>query len=424
MHRTVYNFLTYLALPLVLLRLLWRSRKAPGYRRRWRERLGWYSHQTMLAPGPTLILHAVSVGEVHAAQPLIEQILAARPGLNVVVTTATPTGSARVEKLFGKRVYHVYLPYDLPGAVQRFLSKFSPTVLVLLETELWPNLLRACESVGCKVILANARLSPKSQRSYLRVAVLTQIMLQSMDTVAAQASADGDRFITLGLDPRKLQINGTLKFDVAVNQYQLEQAQVLKSTWAGRPVWIAASTREGEENKVLQAFASVLQQLPHALLVLVPRHPERFHEALTLAELAGFNAQQFSAAMPITLATQVLVGDTMGDMAFYYGLADLAFVGGSLINTGCQNIIEPAAMGLPILTGPSLFNFQAVSELLLTAGGMETVADAETLGARVAALLQHTTVAREMGKKALEVVAANQGATARLCKLILVRLTV
>lgn len=424
MHRTVYNFLTYLALPLVLLRLLWRSRKAPGYRRRWRERLGWYSHQTMLAAGPTLILHAVSVGEVHAAQPLIEQILAARPGLNVVVTTATPTGSARVEKLFGKRVYHVYLPYDLPGAVQRFLSKFSPTVLVLLETELWPNLLRACESVGCKVILANARLSPKSQRSYLRVAVLTQIMLQSMDTVAAQASADGDRFITLGLDPRKLQINGTLKFDVAVNQYQLEQAQVLKSTWAGRPVWIAASTREGEENKVLQAFASVLQQLPHALLVLVPRHPERFHEALTLAELAGFNAQQFSAAMPITLATQVLVGDTMGDMAFYYGLADLAFVGGSLINTGCQNIIEPAAMGLPILTGPSLFNFQAVSELLLTAGGMETVADAETLGARVAALLQHTTVAREMGKKALEVVAANQGATARLCKLILVRLTV
>ncbi|MFN0002471.1 MAG: lipid IV(A) 3-deoxy-D-manno-octulosonic acid transferase [Pseudohongiellaceae bacterium] len=424
MHRTVYNFLTYLALPLVLLRLLWRSRKAPGYRRRWRERLGWYSHQTMLAPGPTLILHAVSVGEVHAAQPLIEQILAARPGLNVVVTTATPTGSARVEKLFGKRVYHVYLPYDLPGAVQRFLSKFSPTVLVLLETELWPNLLQACERVGCKVILANARLSPKSQRSYLRVAVLTQIMLQSMDTVAAQASADGDRFITLGLDPRKLQINGTLKFDVAVNQYQLEQAQVLKSTWAGRPVWIAASTREGEENKVLQAFASVLQQLPHALLVLVPRHPERFHEALTLAELAGFNAQQFSAAMPITLATQVLVGDTMGDMAFYYGLADLAFVGGSLINTGCQNIIEPAAMGLPILTGPSLFNFQAVSELLLTAGGMETVADAETLGARVAALLQHTTVAREMGKKALEVVAANQGATARLCKLILVRLTV
>ena len=424
MHRTVYNFLTYLALPLVLLRLLWRSRKAPGYRRRWRERLGWYSHQTMLAPGPTLILHAVSVGEVHAAQPLIEQILAARPGLNVVVTTSTPTGSARVEKLFGKRVYHVYLPYDLPGAVQRFLSKFSPTVLVLLETELWPNLLQACERVGCKVILANARLSPKSQRSYLRVAVLTQIMLQSMDTVAAQASADGDRFITLGLDPRKLQINGTLKFDVAVNQYQLEQAQVLKSTWAGRPVWIAASTREGEENKVLQAFASVLQQLPHALLVLVPRHPERFHEALTLAELAGFNAQQFSAAMPITLATQVLVGDTMGDMAFYYGLADLAFVGGSLINTGCQNIIEPAAMGLPILTGPSLFNFQAVSELLLTAGGMETVADAETLGTRVAALLQHTTVAREMGKKALEVVAANQGATARLCKLILVRLTV
>ncbi len=424
MHRTVYNFLTYLALPLVLLRLLWRSRKAPGYRRRWRERLGWYSHQTMLAPGPTLILHAVSVGEVHAAQPLIEQILAARPGLNVVVTTSTPTGSARVEKLFGKRVYHVYLPYDLPGAVQRFLSKFSPTVLVLLETELWPNLLQACERVGCKVILANARLSPKSQRSYLRVAVLTQIMLQSMDTVAAQASADGDRFITLGLDPRKLQINGTLKFDVAVNQYQLEQAQVLKSTWAGRPVWIAASTREGEENKVLQAFASVLRQLPHALLVLVPRHPERFHEALTLAELAGFNAQQFSTAMPITLATQVLVGDTMGDMAFYYGLADLAFVGGSLINTGCQNIIEPAAMGLPILTGPSLFNFQAVSELLLTAGGMETVADAETLGARVAALLQHTTVAREMGKKALEVVAANQGATARLCKLILVRLTV
>lgn len=419
MPRIIYSLLTYLLLPIVLLRLLWRARKAPAYRQRWPERLGWYPAALQTHAGPSIVFHAVSVGEVHAAQPLIDAILQARLGLNVIVTAMTPTGSERVTKLFGNRVTHVYLPYDVPGAVQRFLAEFSPSVLVLLETELWPNLIHYSHLRGCKIILANARLSARSQQRYQRFSSLTHSMLQDLDVVLAQAVDDGMRFQQLGLAPAKLQINGTLKFDVAVDGAKVQKAQAFKSDLSERPVWIAASTREGEESKVLQAFALAIQQLPALLLVLVPRHPERFAETHQLAQALGYKALRYSSGQPVGPDIQVLVGDTMGDMQFYYSLADLAFVGGSLVDTGCQNIIEPAALGLPILTGPSLYNFQAASELLCAAGGMEVVADAHALGLRVAALLQAPELLSAIGAKAEAVVATNQGATTRLSKVIL-----
>jgi 3-deoxy-D-manno-octulosonic-acid transferase len=420
--RPLYTLLFYCALPLVFLRLLWRARKAPAYRERWRERLAWYNTAAPAHAGRTVVFHAVSVGETHAAQPLIEKLLQARSDLRVVVTCMTPTGSARIRELFGTRVEHVYLPYDLPGAVDRFLARFDPALLVLLETELWPNLLAGCHARGCKVVLANARLSARSASRYASHAAMTRAMLDALDTVVAQAAADGQRFVSLGLPGNRLLINGSLKFDMVVNREKVQAARDMKARWIGRPVWIAASTREGEDAKVLRAFRIALEQLPRLLLVLVPRHPERFAQAATLARESGFTVQRFSECGGCDADTQVLVGDTMGDMHFYYALANVAFVGGSLVDTGCQNLIEPAALGLPVLSGPSLYNFQAVSDLLREKRGMVVVPDEAALAREVLALFRQPEEARVMGERARQVVAGNQGATERLGALILDRI--
>lgn len=422
MSRPVYTLLFYCALPLIFMRLLWRARRAPAYRQRWRERLGWYDTAVPAHPGRTVVFHAVSVGETHAAQPLIEKLLQARADLRVVVTCTTPTGSARIRELFGTRVEHVYLPYDLPGAVERFLARFDPALLVLLETELWPNLLAACHARGCKVVLANARLSARSASRYASHAALTRSMLDAIDTVVAQAAADGQRFVSLGLPGNRLLINGSLKFDMVVNREKVQAARELKARWRGRPVWIAASTREGEDIKVLRAFRIAQQQLPALLLVLVPRHPERFALAAAMARDSGFSVQRFSEGGSCDADTQVLVGDTMGDMHFYYALANVAFVGGSLVDTGCQNLIEPAALGLPVLSGPSLYNFQAVSDLLREKRGLIVVPDEAALAREVVALINEPEEARVMGERARQVVAGNQGATDRLTALILDRI--
>lgn len=414
-----YTVLFYCALPLIFLRLLWRARRVPAYRERWRERLAFYDSACAPHTGQTVVFHAVSVGETHAAQPLIERLLKARPDLRLIVTCTTPTGSARISELFGGRVEHVYLPYDLPGAVRRFLDRFGPALVVLLETELWPNLLQECSRRGCKVLLANARLSARSASRYASHAALTRAMLGAIDTVVAQAAADGQRFVSLGLPGSRLLINGSLKFDMTVDQDKVQAARALKARWRGRPVWIAASTREGEDAKVLRAMKLALQKVPSLLLVLVPRHPERFSLAATLAAEAGFTVQRYGAGGELAGEMQVLVGDTMGDMHFYYSLADIAFVGGSLVDTGCQNLIEPAALGLPVLSGPSLYNFQAVSDLLREQRGMIVIPDESGLAREVVQLVQQPAEARLMGERARQVVAGNQGATERLGALIL-----
>jgi len=416
--RTLYTILTCLLLPLFFVRLLWRARKAPAYLQRWGERLALYG-ATLRPPGPCVLFHAVSVGEVHAAQPLVEALLQQRPDVRVVMTCTTPTGSARVRALFGDRVQHSYLPYDLPGAIHRFLEHFSPRTLVLLETELWPNLLHQCRVRGIKVLLANARLSGRSFERYRKHATLTRAMLQHLDAVAAQAAADGERFVLLGLPRARLRVDGSLKFDVSIDADKVARARNLRQTWQGRPVWIAASTREGEDAQVLEAHRLLLRRRPELLLVLVPRHPERFATAVAEAGAAGLRVQRHGSNETVLAETQVLVGDTMGNMYFYYGLADIAFVGGSLVDTGCQNLIEPAAVGLPVLSGPSLYNFQTVSELLREAGGMTVVADASALADAVLALLQDPARGLTMGRQALAVVERNRGATARLLQSVL-----
>lgn len=425
--RLLYTILFYCALPLIFLRLWWRARNMPANLERWGERLAVYGREYGREYGPnpvprtgnSVVFHAVSVGETHAAQPLIERLLQTRPDLRIVVTCATATGSMRIRELFGERVEHVYIPYDLPGSVQRFLDRFNPALLVLLETELWPNLLYQSNQRGCKVLLANARLSARSARRYAWIPALTRAMLGALDTVVAQAAADGQRFVALGLAGNRLLINGSLKFDMTVDQGKVQAARMLKSRWRGRPVWIAASTREGEDAKVLRAMQLALPKIPSLLLVLVPRHPERFTAAASLATEAGFTVQRYSSGGEMSIETQVLVGDTMGDMHFYYALADIAFVGGSLVDTGCQNLIEPAALGLPVLSGPSLYNFQAVSDLLREQRGMVVVPDEAALARELVNLLQQPEAAQLMGARARQVVAGNQGATERLSALIL-----
>jgi 3-deoxy-D-manno-octulosonic-acid transferase len=413
----LYSVSTLAVLPFGLLRLWWRSRTSPGYGRRWRERLGWYAH-AVDTRHPRVVFHAVSVGEVHAAQPLIDAFMQRYPHWRVLVTTSTPTGSERVHKLFGVRVEHVYLPFDYPAAVRRFYSHFQPRLLILLETELWPNLLRLGPATGCRLIVANARLSERSKRSYQRFVLLAGRMLSCLDLVAAQSEADGSRFIELGLDPRKLNIIGSLKFDVSIPAEKIELASQLKPAWLGRGVWIAASTRDREEAKVLEAFMQVLQVQPQTLLLLVPRHPERFAQVAREVRSRGLALQYFSKGEALLPGTQVLLGDTMGDMMLYYALADLAFVGGSLVDTGCQNIIEPAALALPVITGPSLYNFRKVSELLRDAGGMQVVGDARELATVVTTLLQDPLRRQEMGARARREVLRNQGAAGRLLELL------
>lgn len=419
--RFLYTLLYRLALPFIFLRLIARARGNPAYRERWAERLGYYGTRAKLKQ--SVVFHAVSVGEVHAALPLIEGFLQRHPDTAVVVTTTTPTGSTRVQQLLGTRVQHVYLPYDLPGAIDRFLAQFQPCLLVLMETELWPNLLHRCKTSSklnapCPALLVNARLSPKSFATYQRIGKLAHEMLNHVAMIAAQAQADGDRFVELGLPRSNLQITGSLKFDIAIHEQKVQAAQSLKQQWQGRQVWIAASTREGEDILVLQAFKPVLKLLPQAVLVLVPRHPERFASAHALAESEGFVSQRYTAALQVTERTQVIVGDTLGDMHFYYALADVAFVGGSLVNTGCQNLIEPAAMSLPIITGPSVFNFQTASDALVAAGGQKIVPDAEALAHALIELFRDPVKRETMGKNANAVVAMNHGATQRLLLLL------
>ena len=416
MNRFIYSLLFYLATPLIILRLLLRSLRSPAYLKRWSERFALYSTSSGFKKAD-IIFHAVSVGEVHAAVPLINRLLDNNPELSVVVTTSTPTGSARVMALLKDKVTHVYLPYDLPGAIKRFLNTFNPGLVVIMETELWPNLIHGCSKREIRLILANARLSEKSLQNYQRIKSLATTMLGQLDRVTAQSSKDSERLQLLGLAEEKITVAGSMKYDMAINTSQVAQALGDKISLQNRPVLIAASTRmldgEMEESKVLQAFRILLGSHPDLLLILVPRHPERFDGVLELATRQGFSCARRSRESIAEASHQILLGDTMGEMQYYFSLADVAFVGGSLVPTGCQNIIEPAALGLPVITGPSLFNFQAASEQLLQAGGMMCVADEQELAKVVDALLVDEEKAAAMTAAALAVVEKNQGASDR-----------
>ncbi|HLT63647.1 MAG TPA: lipid IV(A) 3-deoxy-D-manno-octulosonic acid transferase [Pseudohongiella sp.] len=422
MNRAFYNFAFYLLLPIIVLRLLWRALflPAPAYAKRWGERLGFVSHAVEGRSEKRWIwVHAASVGESVAISPLVLKLRRERPEWGIVVTTMTPTGSERVEELFGKDVCHVYAPYDYAGAVKRFLAVFKPALVILVETELWPNLVHYSKRSGARVMVANARLSEKSYRGYEKFAALGKPMLQQIDCIAAQAENDAMRFRRLGVSDQVLRVTGSIKFDVEVPQSLPEQrAEMAARIEDPRPVWIAASTREAEDEKVLSALRQVQKQVPDVLLVLVPRHPERFNSAEKLCEKHQLRVVRRSGTDTVDALTPVFLGDSMGELMTYYSLAQLAFVGGSLVNTGCHNVLEPAAMGLPVITGPSQFNFQTICEQLAEQGALLKVADEKALADAVVSLLQDSAKREQMGEAGRKAVAANKGALERIYALV------
>lgn len=413
MNRRLYTLLLHLALPLIVLRLYLRGRQAPAYRQRIAERFAF--RLPPLEPGGIWV-HAVSVGESIAAAPMIRALRERHPELPITVTCMTPTGSERIRALFGDRVQHCYLPYDLPWAAARFLDRLRPKLAVIMETELWPNHIHQCARRGIPSVLANARLSEKSARGYARFAGLTRPMLAEMDWIAVQTEAEAERFRQLGARAECVEVTGSIKFDLTVDPDLKPRAQALRASWgaAQRPVWIAASTHAGEDESILAAHRQLLAERPDCLLILVPRHPERFDAVHALCQREGFATVRRSSAVPVSEGTQVLLGDTMGELLFLYALADVAFVGGSLVPNGGHNLLEPAALGLPVLAGPHLFNFLEIAAQLREAGALAEVADAQRLVDNLCALLDSEPRRQRMGQAGLAVLAANQGALGRL----------
>jgi 3-deoxy-D-manno-octulosonic-acid transferase len=420
MYRLLYSFFFYLLIPLVLLRLLYRSLRAPAYRNRWKERFGFCRLPDNWRDEPmTIWVHSVSVGETLAAAPLVGALRKRYPEAQLVMTTMTPTGSERVVALFGDSVFHTYLPYDLPGAMKRFIAGIEPDLVVIMETELWPNLLHYSKVAGCRTMLVNARLSAKSARGYRRFSSLTRAMLEQLDVIAAQAEHDAERFEELGAAPGRVHVTGSLKFDISPPADPQTSPDVfLHIGRLERPVLIAASTREGEEEKILDAFQQALVNVPDLLLILVPRHPERFDSVARLCEQQGLSVERRSGDRLTDDRVQVWLGDSMGEMWSYYRLADLAFVGGSLVDTGCHNVLEPAALGIPVLVGPSQFNFAAICNQLQEAGALITVADQEDLAQQVMQLLGNPQWRKSMGQAGRYIVETNRGCLQRLETLI------
>lgn len=410
MPRFLYSLIFTLCLPLILARLLYRAWRAPAYARRWRERFALGGD--LRAGG--IWVHAVSVGESIAAAPMVRELCKRHPQLPITVTCMTPTGSEQIRKLFGDDVGHAYLPYDLPWLQRRLIRRMQPRIAIIMETELWPNLVAECKRAGVPLVLANARLSARSARGYQRVAKLVRPMFAALDWVAVQTAAEAERFIALGVRQAAMTVTGSIKFDLKPGAELLATAEQWRAQWGKRPVWIAASTHGGEDEIVLAAHRQILQRHPEALLILVPRHPERFDAVARQVEGAGLGMVRRSAGNMPALPDQVLLGDTMGELMQFYACADVAFVGGSLIAGGGHNYLEPAALGLPVLSGPHRFNFAEISDLLEQAGALVEVANAEAMAERVGGWLADPASARSAGVAGQAVVEANQGALERL----------
>jgi len=412
-----YSFLLYLIQPFIWCRLVFRSLKAPAYRQRWQERYGFCQHKVK-ANG--ILIHAVSVGETLAAIPLIKALQHQYPQLPITVTTMTPTGSERVSALLGDRVCHVYLPYDLPCAMRRFLNTLQPKLVMIMETELWPNLIRRLYKKTIPLIIVNARLSDKSFKRYARINRVIKDVLQQISLVAVQNALDGQRFLKLGLPKSHLAVIGNLKFDISLSHADKKHIAMLRKAWQlTRPVLIAASTHAGEEALILSAFAKLLQTHPNLLLILVPRHPERFKEVERLVSAHHFTYQLRSQKQVPMNETQIVIGDTMGELMVLYGLADIAFMGGSLIPHGGHNPLEPALHSLAIITGPYTFNFSVIYDQLYQNGALAiSSSEAKTLYTVCHQLISCPEKASVMGSKATLILKKNQGTIPRLLLLI------
>jgi 3-deoxy-D-manno-octulosonic-acid transferase len=416
--RFLYLLAVYLAAPIVSAMLLWRGLRDRSYWRNFRERFGFGARR---APHGVW-LHAVSVGEVQACAPLVSALARHHPGLPLTVTTFTPTGAARARALFGDLAEVRYIPYDLPGAVRRFFRRVQPRLAVIFETELWPNLYRECGRRRIPLVLASARISPRSAGRYQRLGTLFRETLARTALVAAQGTGDAERFRALGADPANTHVTGNIKFDFELPPDIAARGARLRAQYAdGRPLWVAGSTHGGsEEQAVLEAQQRVRTRHPGALLVLAPRHPPRFDEVAQALHASGVSfARRSVAAEAVTNDTcAVLLLDSLGELLDFYAAADLAFVGGSLVAVGGHNLLEPAALGVPILTGPHNENSEEIARLLIARGAAEVVHDGAELGGRVDALLADPAERERMGAAGRASVDSNRGALTKLLELI------
>jgi 3-deoxy-D-manno-octulosonic-acid transferase len=414
--RLVYSLMWWLALPLVLVRLWWRGRREPGYRTHLGERLGFYGRK--IGRRPTIMVHAVSVGETRAAEPLIEALLAARPDARILLTHMTPTGRATGRALFGRhgdRVVQSFLPYDTGFMVGRFLRHFEPAICILMETEVWPNLIHGCAAHGVPVALVNARLSERSLRRGRKLGGLMTDAARAITLVAAQTDADAARIASLGAP--NVAVTGSIKFDVVPPQAALDTGAVLRARLKGRPALLCASTREGEEALILDAWRAMETRPAGMLLVLVPRHPQRFDEVARMVVERGLTLARRSA-LPERVDADVLLGDSMGEMFAYYAASDCAFIGGSLLPLGGQNLIEACALARPVLVGEHTFNFLQATEEAVAAGAALRVSDAAALLRVAAGLLDDTGRRAAMGARAQAFAARHRGATLRTVELL------
>lgn len=416
LRRLSYTVVLYLLTPVIFYRLVFRGLRARGYFSRWFERFGFFPDPAIIS---SIWVHAVSVGEVNAAAPLIDALRQRYPDELMVVTTVTPTGSDRVRQLWGEEVFHVYLPYDLPGAVRRFLIRVRPRIAVIMETEIWPNLFRQCERRGVPVVIANGRLSRKSLDGYGPVRPLVRAAIRSATFIAAQSQRDAQRFLELGARPDRVRVVGNLKYDMQVPESLVPQAAQWREQWGKqRPVWIAASTHEGEELPVIEAHSHLLRRFPDALLLVAPRHPERFRPMVQLCRSYGFLTACRSEDGLARPETQCFVIDTLGELVSFCAAADVAFVAGSLDPIGGHNVLEPAALGVPVMVGPNTFNFADVTELLVDRGACLRITDADSLATALQRLLGQPELRREMGEIAMAVVESERGAAVRTLEIV------
>jgi 3-deoxy-D-manno-octulosonic-acid transferase len=411
--RLPYSLLWIFVLPLALLRLAWRARRQPGYLKHVGERLGRYC---VRAPGQVIWVHAVSVGETRAAEPLVRALLARWPEHTVVLTHMTPTGRETSRALFDgeSRVLRAYLPYDLGCFARSFLRHFRPAFGVIMETELWPNLLAACRQRKIPVMLANARLSERSARRYARLPALTGLTLRALAAIGAQTAADAARLSALGAE--RVTITGNIKFDIEPPTAALALADTFRARIGARPVLLAASTREGEEAPLIEAFARLAPA--EVLLALVPRHPQRFDEVAELVRTHGLTLQRRSDEAPVAAETRVWLGDSMGEMFAYYAAAEAALIGGSWLPLGGQNLIEACTVGTPVIVGPHTFNFLLIAEQAIAAGAARRASDIETGVSAALALLRSTEARDAMADAGRHFAAEHRGATARTVEML------
>jgi 3-deoxy-D-manno-octulosonic-acid transferase len=425
--RFIYIVLAYLLVPFAFGAVLWRGLRDREYWLHLGERFGF--GRRVQAP-PSIWVHAVSVGEVQVAAELVRSLLARHPGIPLVLTTATPTGAQRARALFGESAHVRYLPYDLPGSVRRFFDRVQPRLGVILETELWPNLYRECDRRRIPLVLANARISPRSLPRYRRLLPLFRDVLSSDIVIAAQTAADAERFVSIGANPTRTHITGNIKFDLelpepvlaAGRQLREQYAPDLRSSGGGRGgeglIWIAGSTHDGEEQIVLDAHREVRKSVRDALLLLAPRHRNRFETVAILLKRRGVPFVTRSSGAPATPQTEVLLIDTLGELLMFYAAADVAFIGGSLMPVGGHNLLEPAALSLPVLTGPHNFNSPEIARLLLDVGAAREVRNAAELATQVVRLLTNPHERERIGKQGRKTLDGGRGALQRLLALI------